>query len=480
MLDTATTEPVAEASTPQISSVGGRGPRAESRTELRLFLLGVAVLSFLAGAMVVEYRLFPYRQALSPAFQAARAWVWRVGATSSLRETDLWYPTDFAERGVVRHDSAKAFEGYTFYTSSHAQGAFLIDMEGRVVHRWYVPFRTAWPTQTHVNSPVPRGFIHWRRAHLCRKGDVLAVYEGVVGTPWGYGLIKVDRESRLLWKHPDLIHHDVCVRPNREILTLAHELRDTRERPVEGAADLPAVVLDDFVVHLSAEGELLRRVSLLDAIAASSFRHLLKSVSQHEWDLLHTNTVEVVTPEFAAHHDFARPGQVLVSSRSRDALALVDLEARRVVWATCGPYRHQHDPDLLDNGRILLFDNQGYAGPGGPSRVIELDPATQAIHWSYPEKPSHDLCSAIMASQQLLPNGNVLITESCAGRILEVTREGEIVWEFRNPAQLDDDPATVAIVCGAARFSADQLTFRFHRDEPSPLTARKPNSGENR
>ncbi len=480
MLDTATTEPVADASTPPLSSVGGRGPRAESRTEIRLFLLGAAVLSFITGTLVVEFRLFPYPQALSPAFEAARAWRRRVAATSSLRATDLWYSTEFRKRGVVRYDRAKAFPGYTFYTSSHAQGALLIDMEGRVVHRWHVPFRTAWPTQAHVHWPVPPDFIHWRRARLCRNGDVLAVYEAFGETPWGYGLAKLDRESRVLWTCPDQIHHDVCVHTDGTIFTLAHELRNTGRRPVEGAARLPDVVLDDFVMHLSADGEVLRRISLLDAIAASPFHHLLNSVAEDEWDLLHTNTVEVVTPEFAAHHDFARPGQLLVSSRSRDLLALLDLESRRIIWATCGPYRRQHDPDLLDNGRILLFDNQGYAGPGGPSRVIEIDPATQAIDWSYPGHPSHDFRSVVRASQQLLPNDNVLITESCAGRILEVTREGEIVWEFRNPARLDDDPATVAIICGAVRFSADQLTFRFNRDEPSPLTARKPNSGENR
>jgi hypothetical protein len=482
MLAMAETESVPKESNPQASAGRDRRrqPRKESRTELRLFLLGVAVFSFVAGTLVVEFRLFPYPQALSPAFQAARAWRYRIAATSCLRETDLWYPTDFRERGVVRHDPAKAFEGYTFYTSSHAQGAILIDMEGRVVHRWQAPFRTAWPGQTHVSSPVPKDFIHWRRAHLCGNGDVLAVYEGFGGTPWGYGLVKLDRDSNVLWKCSDSIHHDVYVHTDGTIFTLAHELRNTHQHPVEGASQLRDVVLDDFVVHLSAEGDVLQRVSVLDALAASGFRDLLAPVSRLEWDVLHMNTVKVITPQFAAHHDFARPGQLLLSSRSRDALAILDLEARRIVWASCGPYRRQHDADLLDNGHVLLFDNQGHAGPGGLSRVIELDPETQAITWSYAGDASHELSSMIMASQQLLPNGNVLITESCGGRILEVTREGEIVWEFRNPARLDGDPTTVAIICGAERFSPDQLQFRFNRGERSPHTATNPNTRDNR
>jgi hypothetical protein len=38
-----------------------------------------------------------------------------------------------------------------------------------------------------------------------------------------------------------------------------------------------------------------------------------------------------------------------------------------------------------------------------------------------------------MGSAQRLPNGNTLITESAFGRVFEVTKEGEIVWDYVNP-----------------------------------------------
>ena len=34
---------------------------------------------------------------------------------------------------------------------------------------------------------------------------------------------------------------------------------------------------------------------------------------------------------------------------------------------------------------------------------------------------------------QELPSGNVLVTESDRGRVIEVTPGGEVVWEFLNP-----------------------------------------------
>ena len=59
--------------------------------------------------------------------------------------------------------------------------------------------------------------------------------------------------------------------------------------------------------------------------------------------------------------------------------------------------------------------------------------------WSYPrQRPntlrgnagSGGLFSALLSSAQRLPNGNTLIDEGSAARMLEVTPEGEIVWEY--------------------------------------------------
>jgi hypothetical protein len=62
------------------------------------------------------------------------------------------------------------------------------------------------------------------------------------------------------------------------------------------------------------------------------------------------------------------------------------------------------------------------------SRAIEVNPATNEIVWKYQDKPTWSFFNA-----QRLPNGNTLITESSFGRMFEVTKEGEIVWEYVNP-----------------------------------------------
>jgi len=84
----------------------------------------------------------------------------------------------------------------------------------------------------------------------------------------------------------------------------------------------------------------------------------------------------------------------------------------------------------LPSGNILLFDNgtrRGY------SRVIELAPESKAIVREYRGSPKESFFSEWRGVAQRLGNGNTLITESERGHVFEVTREGEVVWDFWNP-----------------------------------------------
>jgi hypothetical protein len=56
---------------------------------------------------------------------------------------------------------------------------------------------------------------------------------------------------------------------------------------------------------------------------------------------------------------------------------------------------------------------------------------------------------------EVLPNGNTLITESDNGRAFEVTREGEIVWEFLSPHRAGEDGEFVATLPEVIRLPKD-------------------------
>jgi hypothetical protein len=110
---------------------------------------------------------------------------------------------------------------------------------------------------------------------------------------------------------------------------------------------------------------------------------------------------------------------------------------------------------------MLLFDNFGHFGDGGISRVIEFDPKTLGIAWRYTGDEAHPLYSNLRSAQERLANGNTLITESDGGRLLEVTPDGEIVWEFVNPVRGGDADEFVPVVSWGQRIDPTQLDPGF-------------------
>ena len=85
------------------------------------------------------------------------------------------------------------------------------------------------------------------------------------------------------------------------------------------------------------------------------------------------------------------PGErVLVSFRNLSTVAIIDKRTGTFVWKL-GPemLAQQHDPSLLANGHILLFDHGAHRRDQAmsASRVLEVDPTTNTIVWEYRDTP---------------------------------------------------------------------------------------------
>jgi hypothetical protein len=108
----------------------------------------------------------------------------------------------------------------------------------------------------------------------------------------------------------------------------------------------------------------------------------------------------------------------------------------------------------------MLFDNRGDFSRGARSRVLEFDPLTLEITWQASKGEGYDLYSGWAASQQPLPNGNIFINESVPARLLELTRDGKLVWEF-HAAGRDDTGKYAAPIQEARRYSPEYINFQF-------------------
>lgn len=344
--------------------------------------------------------------------------------------------------GVTIHDGSRSWQGLNLYVSGDFPGARLIDMDGNVVHEWEYSFTRAWPDRQKEYA-TDRGARNWFHAHLFENGDIIGVFNGL-------GIVKLDKNSNLLWKYAGGSHHHLHVADDGRIFVITR--RDLATPRISRAVD----ILEDAITTLDADGREIARVSLLDAFWNSDYASWLKSpavnLRNQRIDVFHTNRIVALDGRLEGSIPSFREGNFLLSLRNLNALVVIDLEREAIVWTMTGIWLQQHCPSILADGSILLFDNQG---DYGSSRILEFDPVTQEIAWRYEGDSESDFYSERFGTVQKLPNGNALVAESHFGRALEVTPAGDIVWEFHNPARAGVDDALVANLFEMERFPED-------------------------
>lgn len=429
--------------------------------------ISTSFLLFLLGAIVTWGEIWPFDPHLRNAFVGLQALVGLVSERDDT-DSDVWMPSGQGEgpTGVLRHEPG-AYDGYTLITVG--QSAYLIDMAGEVLHAWSFPYGSL-PSDERLRSKAPSEIqLYWKPARLLENGDLLVIIDLMGASPEGLALVRLDPSSRPRWAYHGSVHHDFDIDAEGWIYVLD-------QRITQDAVDaLPALVpplIDEGVVVLSPDGQREKRVALVEAFANSPFARMLDHTARESrwpWgDYLHSNNIDILSAEMAGHFDGMEPGQALLSFREINTIALLDVEAEQIVWALRGDWFAQHDPDFLPNGRLLMFDNLGDWLRGAGSRVIEIDPASGGIVWSYPGAGDPPLFSAYRGDQQRLPNGNTLINEFQRGRLREIAPDGRMVWEYRCPFQHTTHQDRRCRVMSAERYEADRITFTLNHGEVAP------------
>ncbi len=344
------------------------------------------------------------------------------------------------ERGVTVHKSA-AGTGYNLVVSGHGPEAILVDMKGKELHRWSGPFSEVLPDFKRQVGSRKRFRDFWRRAHVFPNGDLLAIFEG-------HALIKLDRDSNVLWTYTGLAHHDLEVQEDGRIYVL------TRKGKLIPRINPDAPVLEDFVVVLNEQGKRQQKVSILECFENSEFAHIMERV-EARGDFFHTNTIEVLDGSLADRDPAFARGNVLVSILWLDTIAILDLQKKRVVWALSEGWKEQHQPTMLESGAMMLFDNLGGDEEFGRTRIIEFDPVEYKTTWTYEGDETNYFHSDRCGSSQRLSNGNTLITETDNGRAFEVTPDKAMVWEYLNPNRSGDDESLIASLFEVVRLPSD-------------------------
>lgn len=360
--------------------------------------------------------------------------------------------------GVSVHDQQRASDSYILLTPFHSRLTYLLDRSGEVVHAWDVP------ATIHAKY-LPGGRLLIQPSKL---GIEAWDYESVTGQSGeNLWMAEIDWRSDRTWSYylgedpddphnardtigwdsryrPIAAHHDFQRLPNGNTLILCAAW-------VKNPEISDHELIDDYFLEVTPEGEAVwswHSEQHYDefGFSAETRRLIREAPGVHMGtslgDYLHTNTLEVLGDnELGAKDDRFRAGNILSCQRNTNTIFIVDRATGEVVWKwgrdfLVGP----HNPNMLPNGNIIVYDNGGLGGYPRRSRfftrLVEIRPDTGEVVWTYQHDPyrfyHHKFFSVSWGSVERLPNGNTLSLDSNRGRLFEITPGGDIVWEYVN------------------------------------------------
>ena len=392
--------------------------RSEKLVRGIALLVIVAVTSFTAGVWGRNAGWWIARE-----LTTAQQWWNRYLETGTFApEKQVFVPKNgMPESQMVFHSSEGNPTGYLaimqWNHSKKEYGVRLLESRsGNQVHYWPIDYDMLDPDGPRNGHGQPHG---------------LSVYSDgsiVVNFDLGDAIARLDECGNPLWVRQGVFHHLISQDDDGSLWTWEGE--NTSKGQFQ------------FIVNLDADtGNVIRKISLVDDTIRKhnlwdefqlekdfKFRHFDYDPDKKH-DRFHPNDVEPLPERLADKFPQFNSGDLLVSFRNIDAVAVIDRNTANVKWINSGPWRRQHDPDFGEDGNITVFNN--LAKRGVSSNILSIDPDSGTVTNNF-NGGNPSFYTSNMGVHQVKPNGHTLIVSSGEGRVIEVDEEGEIHFEYFN------------------------------------------------
>ncbi len=314
--------------------------------------------------------------------------------------------------GLIHYNPQLSYRGYTLF-SGDGDKAMLIDMQGRIVHRWQ--------HDNGITNPelLPNGHL----LTMARPDPDVAGQRGLNGQ--ASGCFELDWNGNVVWQYNDpWMHHDYQRMPNGNTLIVKWApMPKGIVRQVKGGYhekdDDPKRMLGDVVIEVTPDGDIVKEWKSWDHFNPKTE---IICPLDHRMEWSHCNSISL-SPK----------GDWLMSFRRINMIAEVRARTGKIKWKMAGVTAHQHDVKYSSDDTITIFDNGVHRRSMDYSRVLEIDAKTREILWEYNDNPPFSFYTVMGGSVDRLPNGNMLICETSKGQFFEVTRSKQVVWEYINP-----------------------------------------------
>ena len=398
---------------------------------VRLVSIACGALLLLAAGVVVGALYDPLVWPLRSIGKAGLVLITEWRAVAGLKPTEHLEPLRLDLAAAPKTNVAKMQPGVTFVTGLFGEklGARLIGADGSVIYEWPIDFFDVMPEGKLYRFEA---LIHG--AHLFENGDIVVNVDKK-------GMMRVSACGDILWSNKSLTHHSIDVDDEGFIWAPRGPVRKSDPRL------FPHPFFIDEIVRIDpASGAEVEKFDLAEVYVDSGMPGRLTSLAKYFADTLHVNDVEVLDAADAAAFPNFSPGDIMISSWQNSSIVVIDRRTKTIKWSVLGATQFQHDPDFGPDGVITVLDNRGWTpalkennwlGDRGGSRIAAIRPGDDKAVTLYQSHSGDIFYTPRRGKHQRLPNGDILITETDAGRAFEVDQKGEIVWSYLN--KFDED-----------------------------------------
>lgn len=438
------------------------------KEQLPKIMLAVATigLAFAYGFASHRFEIFPYKL-IRDGSLAFGALIELLHEKPDLKNIDFWEDTGRTQP-QYRSLNADAGPEYIFVlgnerayagrSGSASYLAWIADRDGKIIHAWRNPDEIWHPLEGR-DAVGDRWRSYPVGAELLANGDILVSYHGVGVFPSAMGLAKFDKDSNLLWKRNDYYHHWFFVGPDDEIYIPDLEIATS---PIQIGDHDKTITCEkvrmpyDSIAVLDRDGNEIREIDTLKALVESDLAGLFNSNQEQPHvietcDPMHLNDAQVLSQAMAEQYPGFTAGDLLVSFRTLNTIAVLDMTTERFKWQSGGPSHHQHSPRFIGNNRLVFFDNYGGRTSRGTSRILSVDVATHEYETVFPredqELPDMPFMSDTAGHIDVSAAGDrILVSWTHQGLVWEIDIEsGEILWELVNTHMVDGQPARISV-----------------------------------
>lgn len=371
---------------------------------------------------------------------------------------------------LTRQEANKVSSGYVFVSPMASNHSYLLTNTGEIAKKWTGNAAGAIAVKVLPNGNIMR-----------MEATVNNNFPGAVGMG-GAGLIEeLDWTGRIVWTYTlsndrYLHHHDFVVLPNGNLLLVAWERRSPAEARAAGRDPnkiSPEGVWSEAVLEVkptrpSGGGEVVwewhawdHLVQDIDStkanfgvVAGNAGKLDINFIGPGQNPAQTANWLHVNSIDYHVERD-----EIVLGSRLLSEIWIIPHGAGKngdilYRWGNPQVYRmgtaadqklfFQHHAQWIPvgypgAGHILILNNgvgRGYTSadeielPGGYARTPGRPFGPAAPAWTVGEKFGSTFFTLVAGSVQRMPNGNTVLGLSNAARAVEVTPEGEIVWDM--------------------------------------------------